>query len=352
MQKGMFPIIVDGVLEDGSTIKAIQKCKEKYNVDGCRNFYDRLKDKEDGFYMCPSGFTVYKRTLDGKCTFYCGIRVKKYYDKKKRILQQESVENPILSQELFEKMIITDDELRELNNQLSREKEIHKDLLHDIRKLDGLVKNKAEEIVATYTDVLSGDVYDVVQRVKNIQAMEELIACKYSVYDLVSNIDILNMGNKSTISVYKKFDKVRYILFNYKSKGVAINFVGETEYTYKANLIYFEILPFLLLENAVKYSLNSKEVKVSFIELDGKLNISVDSFGPYCSKEEIPYLFIKNYRGGQAKKVIGEGNGIGLYLVKQICDQHGIKINVETEYIKKFNGVDYGYFTVNLLFEN
>ena len=39
-------------------------------------------------------------------------------------------------------------------------------------------------------------------------------------------------------------------------------------------------------------------------------------------------------------------------LVRQICDQHGIGIEIETEYVKKINGVEYGYFTVNLVFQS
>lgn len=345
---------MNGNFEDGSIIKAMPRCDIKYCTGGCKNFYERIQSKDDGYYKCPSGYTVYKRTDNQNIVFYCGIRVKNYCDRKKMNMQQDEsgTSNIVLSPELFEKMIMMDVKVKELSEQLDREKEIHKDLLHDVRKLDGLIKNKAEEIIAVYEDGFSDKEYDLLQKVKNIQAMEELIACKYSVYDLVSNIDILNVGNKSTISIYKKFDKARYILYNYKNKGIIINFQGETEFTYKGNLVYFDILPFLLLENAVKYSPANKEVKVSFIELEGVLKVSVDSFGPFCPKEEIPVLFTKNYRGHMAQRVVGEGNGIGLYLVRQICDQHGIGIEIETEYVKKINGVEYGYFTVNLVFQS
>lgn len=352
MSKGIFSIIENGVFKEGSIIKAMPQCDKKYNIGGCKKFYERLDNKEDGLYMCPSGYTVYKRTVEGECIFYCGMRVKNYCDRKKQFTQQDTIDNFILSQELFVKILKADDEMRRLDAQLFQEKEIHKDLLHDIRKLDGLVKNKAEEIIATYNDASNDNVYDILQRVRNIQAMEELISCKYSVYDLVSNIDILNVVNKNMISIYKKFDKARYILFDYRGKGITINFEGETEYTYNGSLIYFDILPFLLLENAVKYSPPNREVKVSFIEINGTLRVSVDSLGPYCPKEEIPFLFAKNYRSSGAQRVINEGNGIGLYLVKQICDQHGIEIDIETEHTKRINGIDYGYFTVNLLFDN
>ncbi|MGN0401259.1 MAG: sensor histidine kinase [Acetatifactor sp.] len=346
--EGMIPVIIDGQFCDGALISAMPRCNEKFCQGACKKFYEKISELEDGYYQCPSGYTVYKRKKDEKSFFYCGMRIKGYYDKKKS--KEHPVDLPIIGSSFFERILDQDDELRSIRHALDFEREIHKDLLHDIRKLDGLIKNKSEEIIAQYQDCTDEGMYEVTQKVRNIGAMEELISCKYATYDLVSNIQLLAMGNKTSVSVYRKFDKIRYILLNYKNKGTKIDFVGETDFLYKANLSYFEVLPFLLMENAVKYSKEGHSVSVKFEEQGSCLNVLIESYGPYCSKEEVPHLFDKNYRGGMAKAVTGEGTGIGLYLAREICKQHGIEIYIDTEYKKRNNGIHYGYFRVHLKF--
>ena len=347
-EEGMLPVIVDGVFTDGTLIPAMPRCKEKYCQGACERFYKKIEELEDGYYRCPSGYTVYKRQKEDRLVFYCGIRVKGYYDKKKN--KSDFADLPIVSSKFFENILEHDDDTKKLKSEFKFEKEVHRDLLHDVRKLDGLVKNKSEEIVAQYGEKSDEELRELVQRVRNISAMEEIISCKYATYDLVSNIEILSMGNKSNVSVYKKFDKVRYILLNYKSKESRINFEGTTDFSYKVHLSYFEVLPFLLMENAVKYSKDGHNVKVIFEEKGDGLSVIIESYGPYCPKEEIPLLFEKNYRGNVAKRITNEGTGIGLYLVNQICKQHGIAISIETEYKKKHNGIPLGMFKVQLQF--
>ena len=230
----MLPRIKEGNFKDGMVISAMPNCKEKYNKESCKTFYDKLKEREDGYYMCPAGYTVVKRTKNNEVYFYSGLRVKGFYNKKKKLV--EGSENcSIITQDFFERLILADDETESLQVEIETEKEIHQDLLHDIRKLDGLIKNKSEEIIAKYLG--EDNLRDIVQRVRNIHAMEELIACKYSVYDLVKNISVLNIGNSSNVIVYKKFDKVRYILLNYRNKGVAIHFEGASYFMFKSHLV-------------------------------------------------------------------------------------------------------------------
>lgn len=78
-----------------------------------------------------------------------------------------------------------------------------------------------------------------------------------------------------------------------------------------------------LMNNAVEALLVDKErrkLHVSVIESD-RLYIEVRNESPYIPYEEIGTFFVKDY----SKK--GENRGLGLYNVKQICEEYGLEIS-------------------------
>ncbi len=90
---------------------------------------------------------------------------------------------------------------------------------------------------------------------------------------------------------------------------------------YKINKVEFERLVDNNISNAIDYS-KGKEIKVSLKKNDGKFILSIESFGEKI--QEPQKLFEKNYREHTHKR----GLGIGLNIVKKICDKYGIKYKV------------------------
>ena len=343
----LLPIIIDGKIRDGKVLKCAEKCKEKYNDEPCRTFYEKTALKNEGFYQCPSGYTVYHKKRGEYSFFIIGVRVKKHC--KKISSKDNNSAQYVIPEEVFLNLIEAQWEIMDLQDEIEREKSIHKDLLHDVRKLDSHIMYKSEELMRTLSEMPS-EYREILNKVKNINAMEQLISCKYSVYDLVSNIQVLSMGSMANVNVYKKFDKVRYILIGYKKKGVSISFHGEANFSYNMITAYAEILPFLLFENAVKSTVGQNDVEVLFEQTNENLIVTIKSFGPYCEEDEVEKIFIKNYRGRNTAKYNSEGTGVGLYLVKGICALCNIDIRVSSDFVKVFNGIKCGFFKVELIF--
>ena len=86
-----------------------------------------------------------------------------------------------------------------------------------------------------------------------------------------------------------------------------------------------------LIDNAIKYSGDSRRISVSASVEEQFLAIAVQDFGIGIKKEDIPRLFERFYRGGDELTRTVKGSGLGLTLVKEIVEAHGGKVHVESE---------------------
>jgi signal transduction histidine kinase len=85
-----------------------------------------------------------------------------------------------------------------------------------------------------------------------------------------------------------------------------------------------------LLNNAVKYSGNSKVIDLSAEQNNGSIVTSIRDYGIGISAEEQGKIFERFYRAGNKQTHDIKGSGIGLTLVKEIVKAHGGKIDIES----------------------
>jgi signal transduction histidine kinase len=86
-----------------------------------------------------------------------------------------------------------------------------------------------------------------------------------------------------------------------------------------------------LIDNAIKYSGEAKNILVRAFVENQYLIITVKDFGIGIRKEEIDKVFERFYRGGDALTRTVKGSGLGLTLVKQIVEVHNGNVNVESK---------------------
>jgi two-component system phosphate regulon sensor histidine kinase PhoR len=87
-----------------------------------------------------------------------------------------------------------------------------------------------------------------------------------------------------------------------------------------------------LLDNAVKYSLQHGEIRLSARQRDGEIELTVSDDGIGITEEDLPRIFERFYRADKARspdKV--RGTGLGLAIVKHIAQLHGGRVEAESE---------------------
>lgn len=241
--------------------------------------------------------------------------------------------------------------LREKNNLLINEvnqvKEILSSTLHEVRRFSAQL-SKFSERLSRQTEGQA----QLNQTALSVFYTAGMISSRLAYTDIELNPRALENQTVIRSGIYKKFDKARRILTEEaRDRGVSIRLEGESRIEIEA-LPVFELLPFVLLENGIKYSPPNQDVIVQFELVGGNQIVTVANYGPSVSQEELPLLFDKRFRGAQAIKMPGEG--LGLFLAKQVCNFHDVNIRAEIgrRDIYQLAGKNYSEFRVILEFQN
>ena len=96
-----------------------------------------------------------------------------------------------------------------------------------------------------------------------------------------------------------------------------------------------------LINNAIKYGAEGKQILVDVEADETIVKISVTNFGYVIPEKELPMLFNKFYRVEHSRSSSTGGTGLGLAISKNIVDMHGGDIQVASD----LNGT---VFTVKL----
>ena len=98
--------------------------------------------------------------------------------------------------------------------------------------------------------------------------------------------------------------------------------------TVKADASFLERILNNLISNAIKYNHPNGAI---FCEWnDKKQSLTIKDEGIGISKKQLPYLFNRFFRADNSRSYNTPGNGLGLSIVKKLCDLQNIKITVES----------------------
>ncbi|HEY4639232.1 MAG TPA: ATP-binding protein, partial [Candidatus Udaeobacter sp.] len=87
-----------------------------------------------------------------------------------------------------------------------------------------------------------------------------------------------------------------------------------------------------LLDNAVKYSREHGEIRLTARQRNGEIELAVSDDGIGITKEDLPRIFERFYRADKARGPDNvRGTGLGLAIVKHIAQLHGGRVEAESE---------------------
>ena len=95
-------------------------------------------------------------------------------------------------------------------------------------------------------------------------------------------------------------------------------------------LNHLEQVVIILMDNAVKYSLDRKEIILSLSKGEEHVEIAVQDFGMGMMEEDRKKVFSRFYRVDKARSRERGGNGLGLSIAKELIESYDGEISVTT----------------------
>jgi hypothetical protein len=223
------------------------------------------------------------------------------------------------------------------------------DFLHEVRYvMSHLVENSA---------VRKGEANDKAQLVSKLRKLNDLVipldaTTKYLAYTYEgqanTHIDTLNIRD----ICYKIFVLGQYLCQS-MNKSLSLKFVGESHSCALNGADVFDIVPYKILENAIKYSPNKMSVHFEVWRSEGSIYFECTSVGPELMEGEEFAIFQRGTRGEWARRAGFPGFGLGLSQAEEIVrSAFGGTIVVRQDKSKsaiEFNAVPYRMTTFRVV---
>lgn len=205
------------------------------------------------------------------------------------------------------------------------------DPLHDPIRLSKQVNTIANRLVQIHSNGATFDqkISNASVELKTLVKASDLLSDSFDLLAIYFNPNAATFGRRGAISPHGLITKL-IAIFRIDDGGVTRSsakiFMNGSCYRNIFVFESFKLIPFALLSNAVKYSLQGN-IEVVVDDRRGHVEFAVTSVGPPIDDDEKNKIFQRRGRGRWAEKLV-DGRGVGLYLAEQIARAHGTTIAV------------------------
>ncbi len=198
----------------------------------------------------------------------------------------------------------------EIRTPLTSIKGFSQTMLTSWDKLNDEKKKEFLNIILNQSQRLINLVENVLNVAKIDSEAEKLILTEIEINQIIKNcINVVQISYKDfEFCFYPSKNNLYSLADNDKTQQILIN----------------------ILDNAAKYSHNSKKIEVKTFNNNDFNVISIKNFGSHIEKENIEKIFEKFYRVDSYLTSSAPGSGLGLYIAKNLVNRMSGKIEVNS----------------------
>lgn len=283
-----------------------------------------LSIENEGWHTTHLGYRTYVKmdALQHKYIFP-GLRITGYHHLAQSIETYDTNFSEKDIESYAETLVILRQEFR---------KEVHEDmnlLVHDLRRLNTSVYNKA---FACKKALERGVLQTAHTDITSTLSVINLLKLRTDTLDLTGDLD-----RELDQSVVKIKDRVAWVIESFvpsaQEKNISIT-SSLVSIAYGEVHELFDLVPYLILDNAVKYSPKNETIDVKISQDEANILVDITSLGPQIYDEEIEEIFVRGKRGINAIESGKPGTGYGMYLAKLLCDRFDGAISLSSSYVR------------------
>lgn len=326
---------------DGDLHATPQFCKKKYNQD-CKKHYDSIV--VPGAKLCPYGYLSVAYDIGGGNLKILSAIADSVQANIKALRQGNRLPSVQIGPEVLNFLEAQYDEFKKNQHEL----QTYQELVHDLRNINQTIKSSAEDVEFELIDGRVDDPF-LSQRISSVIAASNLLSQRMSYLRFRQDP---KAARTLRAGIHKKFYKALQ-LFRLVGRATQLNMPGIEGTSHSEVEVYdfFDCLPVILLENAVKYSPPGSDVRIKIEETSKVCTVRVENFGPTISQVDLNQIRRGPHRGAGAISLGIPGTGFGLSFVQQVCQVHRIDLNIELGDVQVFEGKTFQRFIVNLRFD-
>jgi signal transduction histidine kinase len=201
---------------------------------------------------------------------------------------------------------------------------------HELKSPVVAIKSSIDAVIKNFSDQLDDRANDLLQRASRrsdqmLEIIRDLLELSKNRSRAVKDREIIEINQLILELIQQQQVQAQEKLIN-----LNIDLSNEELFIYGHGDSFKEI--FLnIFTNAIRYTKENGIIKIVSREIGNKIELSIKDSGIGIKKEDIPKVFDEFFRSENAKKEVKNGTGLGLSIVKQIVENYGGKIDVQSD---------------------
>lgn len=311
------------VPEDGLLVSTPSTCKRKWPDGQCMAHYRKIASEPtnaDTLFQCPYGFaTLAIRTKSSFVALTGFIPYPRQGGQHEKAMAKKHGENKVATSNVNQSAQNLKGAIKHFENLENESIKRHSVALHEMRKLNRTVKQTAERM-CNRTD--SPD-----PQLVRIWKSADMMSQQFDVVELLANESLMELPITSECDLYPLFDKCVRIYTPLETPGRVT--LRAIPFSHSGSIMACDktimILPAVLIENALKYSIRGAAINVTIESAGNSCVARVKN--KVCRSTPLPNsVFQKGVRHAKDQ----EGSGNGLYLAQLVAKQHKGRLELES----------------------